>query len=139
MAEIRIDDGLVSYTLNGKCEVTFNPTDPAFAERLYTTFDTLDKQQEDYKAQVEKIGNTRKVFDFVKERDAEMRQYIDDLFEQPVSEHIFGNMNVYAIANGLPVWANLLLAIMDEIDVVFTREQKLTHPRISKYTKKYHK
>ena len=139
MAEIRIDDGLVSYTLNGKCEVTFNPTDPAFAERLYATFDTLDKKQEAYKAHVEKIGNTREVFDFVKECDAEMRKYIDDLFEQPISEQLFGNMNVYAIANGLPVWANLLLAIMDEVDTVFTREQKLTHPRISKYTKKYHK
>lgn len=45
----------------------------------------------------------------------------------------------YAIANGLPVWCNLMMAVMDEIDTTFTREQKLTNPRISKYTAKYQK
>lgn len=42
-------------------------------------------------------------------------------------------------ANGLPVWCNLMMAVMDEIDTTFTREQKLTNPRISKYTAKYQK
>ena len=46
-------------------------------------------------------------------------------------------MNVYALSDGLPVWANLMLTIMDEIDTTFAREQKATNPRISKYTKKY--
>ena len=30
-------------------------------------------------------------------------------------------------------------AIMDEIDTTFAREQKAQNPRISKYTKKYHR
>ena len=34
---------------------------------------------------------------------------------------------------------NLMLAIMDEVDTTFAREQKATNPRIQKYTKKYHK
>ncbi|MBQ9720270.1 MAG: hypothetical protein IJV64_06200 [Oscillospiraceae bacterium] len=52
---------------------------------------------------------------------------------------VFGTMNVYALAKGLPVWANLLLAVIDEIDTTFAREQKATNPRLEKYLKKYRK
>ena len=52
MAEIRFETGLVSYHLNDACEVSFNPTDSAFVERLFHTFDTLDRKQEAYKAEI---------------------------------------------------------------------------------------
>ena len=32
-----------------------------------------------------------------------------------------------------------ILAVMEEIDTTFAREQKATNPRIAKYTAKYHK
>ena len=125
MKELNFDSGLVTYSLNGKCEVSFNPTDSNFVERLYSAFEDLDKKQESYKAQIEKMADKKEIFDGV--------------FDAPVSEAVFGGMNVYAIANGLPVWCNLMMAVMDEIDTTFTREQKLTNPRISKYTAKYQK
>ena len=46
-------------------------------------------------------------------------------------------MSIYAIADGLPIWANLMLAIIDEFDASFVAEKKKTNPRIQKYTKKY--
>ena len=139
MKELNFDSGLTTYSLNGKCEVSFNPTDSNFVEKLYSAFEELDKKQEGYKAQIEKMTDKREIFEFAKERDAEMRDIIDGVFEAPVSEAVFGGMNVYAIANGLPVWCNLMMAIMDEIDTTFSREQKLSNPRISKYTAKYQK
>lgn len=139
MKELNFESGLVSYSLNGKCEVSFNPTDSNFAERIFSAFEDLDKKQESYKAKVEKMANKLEIFDFARERDAEMRDVIDGIFEAPVSEAVFGNMNVYALAGGLPVWSNLLLAIMDEIDTTFAREQKATNPRLAKYTAKYQK
>lgn len=139
MKELTFESGLVTYTLNGKCEVSFNPTDSNFVERLYTAFEDLDAKQETYKAQVDKMAGKREIFDFARERDAEMRQIIDGVFEAPVSDALFGGMNVYAVADGLPVWCNLMLAVMDEIDTTFSREQKATNPRIAKYTGKYHK
>lgn len=139
MKELNFDSGLVTYSLNGKCEVSFNPTDSNFVERLYSAFEELDKKQEGYKAQIEKMGDNREIFDFTRERDAEMRSIIDGLFEMPVSDAVFGGMNVYAVANGLPIWCNLMLSVMDEIDTTFAREQKLTNPRITKYTQKYQK
>lgn len=61
------------------------------------------------------------------------------LFEEPVCDSIFGSMNLYAMADGLHVWTNFLLALMDETDSAFAREQKATNPRIQKYTAKYHR
>lgn len=139
MADIRFDDGLVSYNLNGKIDVCFNPTDSNFVEQLYKAFEELDKKQESYKAEIEKIGNKKEIFDFARQRDAEMRRMIDTLFDAPVCDAVFGEMNVYALSKGLPVWCNLMLAVMDEIDTTFTREQKATNPRLAKYTAKYHK
>lgn len=136
---LNFESGLVTYNINGKCQVSFNPTDSNFVERLYLAFEDLDKKQEGYKTQVEKLADKREIFDFARERDVEMRQVIDGLFDAPVSDSLFGGMSVYAVAGGLPVWCNLMLAVMDEIDTTFSREQKATNPRIAKYTEKYHR
>lgn len=104
MKELNFDSGLVAYSLNGKCEVSFNPTDSSFVERLYKSFEELDKKQEGYKASMEKMQDKKEIFDFARERDAEMRGILDTVFGVPVSDALFGDMNVYAIANGLPVW-----------------------------------
>lgn len=135
---LSFDTGLVTFDINGKATVTFNPTDSAFVERLFNTFDELDKKQDAYKAEVEK-AQKREIFDIARKRDAEMREMIDDALGCSVCEAVFGGMNVYALADGLPVWANLLLAIMDEIDTSFARETKLTDSRIRKYSAKYKK
>lgn len=137
MKELNFETGLVTYDLNGKCEVSFNPTDSNFVERLYAAFEELDKKQEGYKAQVDKMADKKEIFEFARERDAEMRTIIDGVFDAPVSDALFGGMNVYAVAGGLPVWCNLMLAVMDEIDTTFAREQKSTNSRIAKYTAKY--
>ena len=80
MKELSFDSGLVTYSLNGKCEVSFNPTDSNFVEKLYSAFEELDKKQEGYKAQIEKIADKREIFAFAKERDAEMRGIIENTF-----------------------------------------------------------
>lgn len=140
---ISINSGVVRKTLettDGKtCELAFNATDSTFVEKLFNAFDTLDKKQEAYKAEVEKTANKREVFETARKMDKEMRDIIGEVFGFDICSALFGGMNVYALADGLPVWANLMLAIMDEVDTAFSREQKATNPRISKYTKKYHK
>lgn len=139
LKELNFESGIVSFSINGKCQVSFNPTDSNFVERLYGAFEDLDRKQESRKAEIEQLAGKREIFDFNRECDAEMRKIIDDVFEAPVSDALFGGMNVYAVAGGLPVWCNLMLAVMDEIDATFAREQKATNPRIAKYTSKYHK
>ena len=134
---LEIDTGLVCYHLNSDYDLIVNPTDTEFVRRLYEVFNDLDKKQEGYKTQIEKMANKAEIFDFARERDREMREMIDTALGGPVSDAVFKDMNVYALADGLPVWVNLIFAIMDELDTSFTREQKLTNPRIKKYTAKY--
>lgn len=139
MKELNFESGVETFNINGKVEVSFNPTDSNFVERLYNAFEDLDKKQEKYRAEVEKIANKKEIFEYARERDEEMRSIIDGLFGVPVCDALFGDMNVYAMSQGLPVWCNMMLAIMDEIDTTFSREQKATNPRITKYTRKYGK
>lgn len=139
MKELNIGTGVVTYSLNGACEISFNPTDVVFIEKLFSAYDTLDKRQEAYKAEVSKNADKRELFAVARKMDCEMRDIINEVFGMDICGALFGDMNVYSISDGLPVWSNLMLAIMDEIDTTFAREQKATNPRISKYMKKYQK
>lgn len=139
MKELSFETGLVTYCINGKFEISFNPTDSVFVKRLYDAFETLDGKQEHYRDIVEKTANKKEIFDVAQSMDAEMRDIIDGAIGTGVCEALFGNMNVYAMADGLPVWCNLMLAIIDETDTAYAREQKAMNPRIKKYTEKYNR
>lgn len=137
MKELTFETGLAAYSLNGACEVCFNPTDTAFAQRLFEAFEALEQKQEEYQQQAATLREPREIFAFARERDREMRQLLDGLLAAPVSDTLFGEMNLYAMAGGLPVWCNLLLALMDEMDAALAREQKAADPRLKKYLDKY--
>ena len=82
MKELTITTGVQEYHLNDKCTVVFNPSDPAFADKLYTAFDALKKKQDARDNNVEKMS-AREMFDWLRNMDAEMRKTIDGVFEHP--------------------------------------------------------
>lgn len=139
MNALNFETGIATFLINEKCEVSFNPTDSTFVERLFNAFDSLDRKQDSYSEEISRISDKREIFEFARKRDAEMREIIDKVFEKPIASDLFGDMNVYAMAGGLPVWCNFMLAVMEEVDTAFAREQKAMNPRIQKYTAKYHK
>lgn len=135
---LSFETGVVEYEVNGAATIRFNPTDAAFVERLYQTFTDLDAKQEEFQAQVDEIGEDgERMFAYAKERDAEMRGIIDGLLGEGVADALFPDMNCYALADGLPVWINLMFAIAEEIEAAYTAEQKKSDPRLRKYDKKY--
>ncbi|MER2183686.1 MAG: hypothetical protein ABTA22_09220, partial [Clostridia bacterium] len=113
MKELNFDLGLNEYDLGGKVTVQFNPTDVSFLEKLSESFATLDRIQEEVKR--EEISDEKDVYNLAKNLDTKMREIIDTLFGQDVCTPLFGEMNLFASAGGLPVWANLMLAIADEV------------------------
>lgn len=140
MKELNFDTGVQVYKLNGKKEVSFNPTDASFMERLNASFEELDGIQEEYKARAGKADeNASDFFEFAHECDQKMRSIIDAVFQDDVCDALFGDMNVYALAGGVPAWVNLMLAIMDEVKEAIAQEGKATNPKIAKYTAKYRK
>lgn len=144
---ITVSTGMKEFPItNDKGEVVavvvFNPTDPAFAERLYMAFAVLDDQDQRYHEKMAELGGKEdpaKLFDIAREMDKEMRQKIDEALGTEVCRPAFGNVSVYAWSNGLPIWANLLLNIMDEMDSAIVSERKAADPRIKKYTAKFGK
>ena len=139
MRELNFATGLEEFRLNDKCTVVFNPTDPTFAERLYNTFSDLDKRQEIDRERMERATDHAEMFQIGRDMDMDMRHKINDLFGEDICTPLIGTVNIYALADGMPIWANLLLTIMDEMDSSYAREQKATNPRIKNYTEKYRK
>lgn len=138
MAEIKFETGLKSFDINGAYTVTFAPTDLAFIERVYTALENMDKKQDKYKELAEQASD-RDVFDLARKRDSEAREEINAIFGADICSAVFGSLNVFTVADGFPVWANFLLAIIDQLDGSFAEEKKKTNPRIAKYTAKYKK
>ena len=66
-----------------------------------------------------------------------MRADMDSIFGDGVSEALFGKMSVFALAGGFPLWANFLMAIIDEIDGNLVKEEQKSRERVDKYMKKY--
>lgn len=139
MPELKFETGLVKYSLNNVVDVEFNPTDLSFMQRVFRTFDLLEEKQQEYDSARESAHSSRDFFDLSNRIDTEMREVLDGVFEKPVCEDLFGRMNVYASAGGLPVWCNLVFSVIDLFDESVTAETAKTNPRLNKYLKKYHK
>ena len=136
MSNLSINTGIKEFTLNDAVTIKINPTDSTFVKKLYGAFETLDKKQNEFKGDLA-LATPAEVFDICEKINAEMREILDNLFDVPVCDALFGSMNVYAMADGLPVWCNLLLAIIDETDANFAAEEKRMSSRVKKYTDKY--
>ena len=137
MKNLTFDNGIVEYDLGGKVTVRFNPTDVGFIEKLFESFASLDRIQEEIRQSKEEISDEKKVYRLAKNLDTRMREIINALFGQDVCTPLFGEMNLFASAGGLPVWANLMLAIAEEVEASMQGELKQREARIKKYTEKY--
>lgn len=137
--QFEFETGVKTYDLNKKVTVDFNPADTEFAKAIFDAFDEMDKLQEGMRAEVEKCPVTKEVFEIYRKYDKQMREKIDGIFGKPICEPLFGKMSLFAIADGLPVWANLMLAVMNEIETTLDAARKASEERIKKYTNKYKK
>ncbi len=138
MRELNFETGRVTYKVNGSAELTFNPGDIGFVEKLFNTFDKLAKRQDNAEEE-NRHAEGAELFEIARKRNNEMRAEIDAIFEKPVCDSIFGKTNVFAIADGMPLWCNFLLAIIDEIDTTTAGIQQKTNERVQRYTAKYAK
>ena len=137
MKELNFDLGLNEYDLGGKVTVKFNPTDLSFLEKLSDSFAYLDLIQEEVKLSREEITEEKDVYNLAKNLDGKMREIINALFGQDICTPLFGEINLFASAGGLPVWANLMLAVADEVQTSMDSELQQREARIKKYTEKY--
>ena len=137
--QLNFDTGIVDYVVNGGVHVQFNPADVAFTERFYNTFKQLESRQDEFEKRVNEInkGDKTELFAYARERDAEMRNDINELFQNDVADGIFDGFNCYAMADGMPVWVNFLFAIAEEVRDAYDEEQKKQDPRLKQFDAKH--
>ena len=121
--------------------VRFNPTNMLFAEKLFGTFDEMDAIGDKYMKQLDSVEDGKELFSITRAAEKDMREKLNALFGTDICTPLFGEYeSVYASdGDGLPVWATILLATIDEMDANFVAEKEKTNPRIKKYTAKYNR
>lgn len=133
----RPDDGIQEININDKVTVYLNLTDIDFIEHVFDSFDAMDKHQEKYQAMLKGEENPRKIFQTAREMDVEMKSLINELFGTDVCTPLYGKMNVYAMAGGVPVWFNLIMCLMESMDDTISAEKKQTNPKLQKYLARF--
>lgn len=133
------DDGIREVSISDKVSVWLNLTDIDFVERVFDALDAMDKQQDKYQAMLTGETDAKKIFAAAHTMDGEMRDLINGLFGFDVCTPRYGRMNMYAMAGGLPVWCNLMLCLIDNMNDTFTAEKKATNPKLQKYLAKFKK
>lgn len=63
-----------------------------------------------YQSMLSGENDAKKIFAAARAMDGEMRELINGLFGFDVCTPLYGTMNTYAMADGLPVWCNLCSA-----------------------------
>lgn len=138
MNTLSIDLGVNEYQLAPDCIVRFNPTDQGFIGRLFDAFSELDKLDNEYKGKVSGLKEPRDILDCFSEYDTRMRAVIDGVFDVPVCQAVFGDIRVSALSgNGVPVWVEFFLIIIDQLDLESTGLQGKGKKYMDKYSKKY--
>lgn len=136
MKNLNISTGVVTYVLNDNVEVSFNPTDANFVERLYDLSQSMDGLQEKYEKRFSDDSDMTAKFVEFRNIDADMRNLIDETFGKEICKPLFGDLNVFALADDMPLWLNLIFAIMDEVNAATGSTTKV-NAKIEKYTAKY--
>ena len=139
MKQLNIQTGLVEFEINKAVKVKFNPTDVNFIERVVNAFNELEKLNTEYGSKLNVETPTEELFKITHEADNRMRDSVNAIFGEDICTPLIGNVHIFAISEGLPIWANILLALLEECDATAVIEQQKTNPRLEKYIKKYEK
>lgn len=140
MRELNFNSGIESFSVNGvKNALRFNPTDIELLRKIYVSMKDLEAKQKERNSAQSDSDDIIDTLNKAKQLDTEMRGIIDGVFGDGLCNKIFGDVSLYASADGLPVWQNFILAVIDLFDEATKREAALSNEKIQKYVKKYHK
>lgn len=139
MEKLNIDLGIKEYELCDGLTISFNPTDMELLNKIMECFQELQVEEETRRDRIAKITDYKEMYEEYAEMDRLFREKLNDLFGKDICTPLIGDINIYARGNGLPIWANIIIAIIDEFDDSIKEQDKIGKARIDKYTKKYHR
>lgn len=130
MNNLSFNEGYKEFTINNNPNrvIRFNPTDVGIIER----FDIASKKLEGMAAGISEEENDASV---LAKLDAEIKEQIDYIFNQPVSDIVFGAQSPMAPVGGKLLFEGFLEAVLPVIKESIKKEQKESAERVGKYVK----
>jgi hypothetical protein len=148
--KLSFDDGYKTIEFNGDPNriIRINPTDMALVNRIASLEDNaraisekygnidfnsvnelknLDSNDPDF----EKMKKAAETLDKV---EKSIRELIDSVFGQPVSNIVFGETNCISPAGGMPIYINFIRTIFDYIKQELEKQNAESEAKMSKYT-----
>jgi len=126
MAGLQFDNGVKEFDVNGKATIRFNPLDTAFFQKVVALFEKCENLTK----------NSDNTPEGIQILDQKIKSEINAVFGDISA--IFDGVSSVAIAGGLPVWANFIIAVIDEIDETIKKPIEYS-PKVQKYLDKYKK
>jgi len=139
MEELIFATGVVEMKVNGGRIIRFNPADIGFLDTLYSLLGKLDAINSDEDKKRAKTDDPAKFFDYARLCDRRMKEAVDAVFGEGFCGEVFGELRLYALADGLTIIENFIFAIIDKMDDSVKENMEKRNDRLAKYTAKYRK
>jgi hypothetical protein len=135
MEKLIINKGYKEYAINDdeNAVIRVKTTDFGLMDRLYHFKDKIKAVAKKLEAK-KKSENAEDILAALRTADEDTRRELDDIFDEKVSDAVFGRMNCMSFAGGQPVALNFLNAIIPKIEKDLEAEHKAANKKISKYT-----
>jgi len=104
-----IETGIKTFSLNGTYDVSFNPTDTVFIKSVYGAFEKLEALQDKVALAMSKATGID-AFKIAEKANADMTIEIDSLLGVGCCRAVFGEVSLFSLASGMPLWAVFCLA-----------------------------
>lgn len=135
MGSLTYSAGKRAYTLNEGAVIYFDPCDAEFANKVIVAVRNCQDIQSKFPR--EPMQDLDEQLALIQEMNANIRRQIDAAFGEPVCDKAFCGSSPCAIADGLPVWLNFLMAVIDEVDANMPEGEKRARVRVQQYMDKY--
>ncbi len=141
MEQIKFNLGLKEYEIcdergNIRGIISFNPSDYGLMTRATELVDIVENRLKMIADMNEEYLDERKITDFIKEADIEIKQGINRLFDdENTSNIVFGNQLVFTTVNGDTLVERFLNVFVPIIKKEVEKEQEKSRKKMEKYTK----
>lgn len=138
MKSINTGTKVEEYNIDGKIVLRFNPADATFVKNFNAAFKALAEAQSEL-AEAAKNADDETFFDVSAATNTKLRGILNDLFGEDICTPIWGTMDLTALSDGLPLWFNFMMALIDEIDADMENVKDIRSARLDAYLAKYKK
>lgn len=136
MSNLSFNEGYKEFTINGdeSRKIRINTSDLNLMKRIVDLKNGIKEKEKMYKGLSASTNpeNVEKIAEELLIIEQEVRKEVDEVFNAPICDTVFGNLNCMSPAGGVPIVWGFLNALIPEIEKTLKSEKK----KMEKYTEK---